>query len=240
MKIVLFDIDHTLTASPKGVNALASKRMFKECFGIDASEDSVEKVGMTEWGIIERVLLKHGSDLLPADNVQHKVPDNIYERWAEILEEESEGKPATLLPGMWELVEALSNDADFKLGLLTGNSYWRSEVKLKAIGIDEFFRARSGEIVGAFGNEARTRDGLIAFAEDRLKFDNDDLIMVDDSLIGAQMLKNRSDIYAIFVATGSASVSELSISGKPVFEDLESPRWEEAYQLLKEWQPNSP
>jgi len=235
MKVVLFDIDHTIMASPPGTNAIASEKAFKECFGISASEDSVEKVGMTEWGIIEKVLLEHGSDLVPADDIQRQVPDKIYQRWAEILEAECVNKPSTLLPGVWELVEALSNDMDFKLGLLTGNSYWRSEVKLKSVGIDEFFRERSGKLIGAFGNEARTRSGLIAFAEDRLKYDSDALALVDDSLLGAQMVKDRKDIYGIFVGTGNASVEELRVSGKPVFEDLGESRWQQAYQLLKEW-----
>lgn len=232
MKVVLFDIDHTIMASPKGANARASERMFQQLFGIKASEDSVEKVGMTEWGIIEKVLRQNQSTPIPVDDVYHRVSDEAYKTWAKIFEEEIKDQPSTLLPGIWELVEALHDTKDFKIGLLTGNSYWRSEAKLKAVGMDEFFRERSGRLVGAFGNEARTREGLIAFAQDRLVFDNDTMSLIDDSLIGANMIRGRRDIFGIFVATGSASQEQLAISDKPVFEDLDEDRWKVAYELL--------
>lgn len=209
--------------------------MFQKVFGIDTTEDAVEKVGMTEWGVIEKVIAEQGSTVVPSDDVQHQIPEEAYRVWAEALEEKIVDRPSTLLPGMWELVEALYNQRDIKLGVLTGNSYWRSEVKLKAIGMDEFFRERSGRIIGSFGNEARTRHGLLAFAQDRLVFDNDTLGILDDSIIGAQMLRGYRDIYAIFVATGHATLEQLSLCERPVFPDLGEGRWQQAYELLMKY-----
>lgn len=232
MNVVLFDIDHTLMASPPGANARASQRMFKDLYGVDASEDAVEKVGMTEWGVIERVLEQVGVNPIPEDDAQHRIPDKVYQYWAEVLKTEIADQPSTLEPGIWDLLNRLADETEVKLGLLTGNSYWRSEVKLEAVGIDEFFRDHGGNLIGAFGNEARTREGLLAFARDRLVFDNDCLSIVDDSLIGAQMLA-ESGVYGIFVGTGSASVDELKQYQQVVFEDFGENRWQEVLQYIQ-------
>lgn len=235
MKVIFFDIDHTLTASPKGVNGESSRLMFQEVLGINATEDSVEKVGMTEWGLLEKVVTQFPESKINNHAIRNGFPDEIGIRWAEILEELLKGKLSTLLPGMWEILVEISNQKDMKLALLTGNSYWRSEVKLKAVGLDEFFRDRTGRLRGAFGNEARTREGLIAFAQDRFVYDHDTMSVVDDSLIGANMVRGRRDVFGIFVATGSATQEQLNISGKPVFKDLDEDRWKVAFELLKRY-----
>lgn len=233
MNVVLFDIDHTIMASPSGANDRASRRMFKDIFGVDTSEDAVEKVGMTEWGLIETVLDRAGANPIPVEGTTHTIPDKAYQYWAQALAEElKQAEPATLLPGIWEMLVALADEPDIKLGLLTGNSYWRSEVKLAAVGVDEFFRDRPGKLVGAFGNEARTRDGLLAFARDRLVFDNDTMTIVDDSLLGAKMLVG-TDVYGLFVATGHATMDELKKHQQVVVPDLGEDRWQKAVDFLK-------
>lgn len=232
MNVVLFDIDHTIMSSPPGANAEASRHMFKEFYGLDTTEDSVEKVGMTEWGLIEKVLAKAGVVPVPKDDAAHSIPEEAYQYWAKVFTQEIQGKSSTLLPGIWDLLVALADQKDVKLGLLTGNSYWRSEVKLKAVGVDEFFRDHKGDLIGAFGNEARTRSGLIAFAQDRLVFDNDCLTIVDDSLIGAKMLADE-EIYGVFVGTGHATVEELRQYQEVVFADFGEDRWEEALKYIQ-------
>lgn len=233
MNVVLFDIDHTIMASPSGANDAASRKMFIDVFGVDTSEDAVEKVGMTEWGLIEKVLEQAGVNPVPDDGSVHSIPQRAYTYWAEVFEQEIKGKPATLLPGIWELLVALADIKEIKLGLLTGNSYWRSEVKLEAVGVDEFFRDHAGKLVGAFGNEARTRDGLMAFARDRLVFDHDRLTIVDDSLIGAQMLVG-TEISGVFVGTGHASVDELKKHQAFVLPDFGEGRWQEVVAYIQQ------
>jgi beta-phosphoglucomutase-like phosphatase (HAD superfamily) len=230
MNVVLFDIDHTIMSSPEGANAKASEVMFKQVFNIETSEDAVEKVGKTEWGLIEEVLVAHGQNL--ADESTHRIPDEAYMVWAEAFKKEIEGKNSTLLPGIWELVNELAQMKEIKLGILSGNSVWRSEAKLASVGLDEFFKDRMGKLVGVFGNEARTREGLLARATDRLVFDNDCLTIIDDSLIGAQMLSNLK-IYSIFVATGSATVEDLKKFQERVYPDFGEERWREVLQYIQ-------
>ncbi len=232
MKVVLFDLDHTLMHSPPGANARSSRVMFKECFGIDTTEDAVEKVGMTEWGLIEKVLSEKAMVSVEQEDGRMKIQDRVYQVWANALEEECKGKVATLLDGMWELVNELANIKDVQLGILSGNSYWRSEVKLRSVGMDEYFRERTGKLVGAFGNEARTRKGLVAFAKDRLIFLDDKLMIIDDSLIGAQMCKEEG-VRSVLVATGSASREELAEYSPFVFDDLGDERWREVVGLVE-------
>lgn len=235
MKVILFDIDHTIMASPPGANKRSSQKMFIEKFGIDVTEDSVEKVGMTEWGIMEKIAASYPNSKIPLDVIQQGVPEEVYQYWADELQKEMAVAPSTLLPGIFELITELSQEKDVKLGLLTGNSYWRSEVKLMSVGLDEFFRDRTGQLRGSFGNESRTREGLVSFAQDRLVFDHDSLSIIDDSLIGANMLHGKREIFAIFVATGSASAEQLQPYGRPVYQDLGEGRWKEALELFKKY-----
>lgn len=232
MKVVLFDIDHTLLASPTGANAEASRIMFNQVFGINTSEDSVEKVGMTEWGLIEKVLHTHGQQLMLNEHGRVEVPEVAYRVWAESLRKTARDKQTRLEPGIKELLEALCAKDEVKLGLLTGNSYWRSEVKLELAGIDTFFRDRTGNLEGAFGNEARTREGLLSFAQDRLVFLHDQLIIIDDSLLGAQMTKEH-DLLGVLVATGSASEEELRNYSPYVYPNLGEERWKEVVSIIE-------
>lgn len=232
MKVVLFDIDHTLMHSPEGANGRSSSVMFRTMFGVEASEDSVEKVGMTEWGVIEKVLNSRGAEAVGENPAQHDIPEEAYKLWADELAKECVESCGTIGVGMRELVESLSGRQDIKLGLLTGNSYWRSEVKLKSVGLDDFFRERTGKLVGAFGNEARTREGLLSFAQDRLVYDHDKMIIIDDSLIGAQMAK-KHDVPIVLVATGSATAEELHEYSPYVFSDLGEERWKQVLEIVE-------
>ena len=141
---------------------------------------------------------------------------------------------AMLCEGVTELLAALAQNKEVKLSILSGNSKARSAVKLRSAGIAEFFTARNGQLRGAFGDEARTREGLIAYAQDRLVFDNDRMMVVDDSLIGAKMTKEHG-IFAIMVATGSASAEELSAYSQYVFPDFGEVRWQQSVTLIENW-----
>src|SRR3989344_541746 len=119
---VFFDIDETLLSVPEGINAKASSVMFKEVFGVDAHEDMIENAGKTEMGIIKEVLEKVG--------INAEVPQEAYKIWAQATRQELQDHPVRILPGIPELLAALSKNLKVKLLILTGNSVWRAEEKL--------------------------------------------------------------------------------------------------------------
>jgi phosphoglycolate phosphatase-like HAD superfamily hydrolase len=193
----------------------------------------VEKVGMTEWGLIEKVLTRNNLPLPHNEQGKLEIPDGCYQAWAEALRQTAKNQPTCLEFGIQDLLNGLEALDDIKLGLLTGNSYWRSEVKLEFGGIDSYFRDRTGALLGAFGNEARTREGLISFAEDRLVFLHDQLIIIDDSILGAEMVRDHN-LVGILVATGSAKADDLRQYSSHVFENFGENRWQQVVKLIDE------
>lgn len=232
MKIVLLDIDQTLLKAPEEANRDASGVMFRTVFNQEVDEGSINNVGMTEMGIIRAVLEKARGGSVEQEPSPIEVPEEAYKVWGDAAREAMRIKPATVLPGVKEFLDELVKDKEVKLGLLSGNSPWRAEAKLVSAGLDHYFRDESGQLLGAFGNESEIRDNLIEIAKDRLGRPGDKAVLVDDSLIGAEMAK-RHNVLAIMVATGSASVEVLSQHVPHVFSDFGEGRGREAANIIK-------
>ena len=93
----------------------------------------------------------------------------------------------------------MEGSENIKLGLLTVNSLYRSEAKLVSAGIDLYFRDPHGDLVGFFDNQATQRPDLITIAKTQCNVAPQDMIIIDDSLIGAEMAKKRQ-IQSVLVA----------------------------------------
>ena len=224
MIYVLIDIDETILSVPKGINAKASSIMFKKVFGIDAHEEMIDNVGKTEMGIIPEVLEKVG--LKTKD-----VPEKAYKVWGEATDELLNKTPARVLPGIPEFLETLSNDPRIKLELLTGNSPWRAEAKLKSVHLDKFFcNSDTKQLNGVFGNMTSKRDELFNIFKKQARFE-DRFIIVDDSIIGARMAK-INNVLTIMVATGRATEEQLKTFSANVFSNLGDNRWKTAISII--------
>lgn len=232
MKLVLFDVDLTLLKVPDEANRESSRVMFREVFKIAADEELIENTGMTEMGIIRAVLGKVNGGGKETESHTVEVPESAYKVWADAAIEIMKTQPAVVLPGVIELLGDLQKDPEVKLGLLSGNSYWRAEAKLKSGGLDGYFRDESGQLLGAFGNESEKREGLIEIAKNRLGNPNDTTTLVDDSSIGAEMAQ-RLSVPAIMVATGKASVEELSYYVPHVLPNFSQGRSKVAADIIK-------
>lgn len=231
---VLVDIDETALSLQEGINRKASAVMFKKMFGIDAHEEMIDNFGKTEMGIIQEVLRKVGASQGKTEREPSivEIPEDAYKVWAQATAQELKDHPATVLPGIPELLTALSKNPKVKLGLLSGNNQWRAEVKLRSVSLDTFFRdPKTGGLNGVFGNMTERRDQLFdiikkqANAEDRF-------IVVDDSLIGAEMAQ-RHNIPLIGVATGRATKEQLRHFTPHVFPDFGENRWQQAVSLIE-------
>lgn len=231
---VLVDIDETAVSLQEGSNRRSSAVMFKDVFKIDADEELIDNFGKTEMGIIQEVLRKVGTSQAKTEREPSivEIPEEAYIVWAQATAQELKDHPARILPGIPELLNALSKNPKVKLGLLSGNNQWRAEEKLKAAGLDTFFRDPvTGQLNGVFGNMAERRDQLFeiikkqASAEDRF-------VIVDDSLIGAKMAQEHN-VPLIGVATGKASEEQLRVFTPHVFPDFGENRWQQAVSLIE-------
>lgn len=221
---VLMDIDETMVSVPAGINALSSEKMFKKVFGVNAHEEMINNVGKTELSIILEVLAKVGIEI-------KEVLPEVYSVWAQTLKEELVHNPVHILPGIPEFLQALSVIPQVKLRLLTGNAPLRAMEKIASGGLDKFFLKPDKSLDGVFGNEAPKRDMLFDILKN--KSDKDDkFVIVDDSLLGAEMGKKYS-IPMILIATGHATEKELKKYSDNVFPDLGENRWKKAISFIE-------
>ncbi|MFH0773254.1 MAG: HAD hydrolase-like protein [bacterium] len=221
---ILMDIDETMVSVPPGVNVLSSKKMFKKVFNVDAHEDLINNIGKTEMSIIPEVLLKVGV-------IIEKVPTKAYFIWSQTLRKELLLNPVRVLPGISEFLQALTLLPKVKLKLLTGNAPLRAMEKLSSGNIEKYFLKPDGSLDGVFGNEATKREMLFDILKSRGNKD-DKFVIVDDSLLGAEMGKKYS-IPMILVATGKATEKELKTYSENVFPDLGENRWKKAILIIE-------
>ncbi len=230
---VLVDIDETMLSVPEGINAKASSVMFKKVFGIDAHEEMIDNFGKTEMGIIQEVLKKVGSNRRTAEQEPSivKIPEEAYKVWAQAMAQELKDHPARILPGIPELLTALSKNPKIKLEILSGNSVWRAEEKLKSVGFDGFFRnPDTTQLNGVFGNMAPQRDQLFDILKQQTAA-GERFVIIDDSLVGARMAQ-AYNTPMIMVATGKANEEQLKSFTPHVFSDFGANRWQQAVSLI--------
>lgn len=220
---VLVDIDETMVSVPPGINAKTSAVMFKKIYGIDANEEMIDNVGKTELGIIKEILIKFKIQ----DSV---VPEEAYKVWAQALDEELARDPVQILPGMVEFLKTLSNNPEVNLVLLTGNSPWRAESKLKSAGFEKYFKDKNGNLKGVFGDMTPKREELFPLLKKQCQ-EEDKFIVVDDSLIGAKMA-NDFGLKLISVETGRAKKEDLQRYTDYVYKDFGDGRWKTAVQVV--------
>src|SRR4051812_10600926 len=160
MKLVLFDIDGTVLLSD-GAGGRAVRRALVEVFGSAGPEDHAFG-GKTDPQIV-RELLQHDGH---ADVHINGQMGRAIDRYVELLNEElnAPGNRAYTLPGIPELLDALSARSDVIVGLLTGNVMEGARAKLTAAGIDpDRFE------VGAYGSDHEARAELPAIARKRVQ-----------------------------------------------------------------------
>jgi phosphoglycolate phosphatase-like HAD superfamily hydrolase len=221
----LFDIDGTLLLVPRQVDKDSSSIMFKKVFQIDANEEMVDNSARPEKHIVTEVLKKF--NILPKDKLI-----SAYKAWGEAEVKLLRKQPGLIMPGMVSLLKKLHENKNISIKLLTGNSSFRAEAKLKSTGLDKYFRdPLSRKLVGVFGEEGNTREELL------LKFlknkkDEDKVIIFDDSLLGGAMAK-KNEIPIILVATGKTPYEVLKQYSHNIFHDLGENRWEKALEIIE-------
>lgn len=221
---ILMDIDETMVSVPPGINALSSKNMFKKVYGVEAHEEMVNNVGKTELSIVREVLAKVGVQI---DSV---TPD-AYSVWADCLKEELLKKPVRVLPGIREFLDSVSVLPQVKLRLLTGNAPGRAFEKIASGGLEKYFLNADNTLDGVFGDEAPKRDMLFDIL--RSKSNKDDIfVVVDDSLLGAEMGKKYS-LPMILIATGHVTEKQLRSYSDTVFPDLGDNSWNQAVSYIQ-------
>jgi phosphoglycolate phosphatase len=160
--LLLFDIDGTLVLGATDAHRDALRAALHEVHGVQvrSARRVVPPAGRTDAEIARALLFDAG---ISAERIDDRAADvreaccRIYPRLS------TDDLSHTVLPGIRELLEWLSQRDDVKLGLVTGNFESVARLKLKRAGIGRFFP--SGQ--GAFGSDAEDRAALPAIARRR-------------------------------------------------------------------------
>jgi phosphoglycolate phosphatase len=230
-RFVLLDLDGTLVTS-RGVGRRALDRAFLIRYGWEAATRGVSFGGMTDPGILDLVFERHGRSRADALADQASLLAE-YVAQLEFVLAETEAKVWSL-PGAAALVASLSASAELEVGVLTGNVEGGARLKLRASGLgDTFFE------VGAFGDDATTRPGLLPVALARANANlptgqapwrAEQVVVVGDTPKDIAVARAHG-ARAVAVATGTASREELADHAPDVLLDSLEPVPETLAQL---------
>jgi phosphoglycolate phosphatase-like HAD superfamily hydrolase len=213
----LFDIDGTLLWTD-GAGRRAIHRALIEVFGTTGPADH-RFDGKTDPQIVRELMRDVGHDDAHIDARLQ----GLFIRYVQCLREElrDPAHPSKPLPGVTDLLNALSRRSDVTLGLLTGNLVDGARAKLEAVGIDpDIF------VVGAYGSDHELRPELPAIAQRRARarlgvdIAGSDIVVIGDTPADLQCGRDIG-VRAIGVATGRYTTDDLAAQGAvAVFADL--------------------
>ncbi|MBI1312203.1 HAD hydrolase-like protein [bacterium] len=152
----LFDIDGTLLSSG-GAGQAAMEVGLARAFGITAPTEGISVAGRTDFAIITDLLDYHSIE--PTAENRRRIIDEYLAH----LPTELAARHGLILPGVIELLNCLSSQADTHLGLLTGNLRRGAELKLTHFELIQHFKC------GGFGDDHRHRDDVARAALDDLQ-----------------------------------------------------------------------
>ena len=203
-KLILFDIDGTLTASAIG-HIEAHAVAYQKVFGIYGSIFMIDFDGKTDRRITKEVLAKLGFE---EQEIEAKLPKHL-QVMGEYYDSLKPYLKPKLLPGVAEMLEKLSSNSNILLGNVTGN--------LERIAIDKLEVARIAKYFefGGFGSESDERPELVRLAIERARergFEGNDVYVVGDTPVDVTA-GNAAGAKTIGVATGSYSAEVLHEAG---------------------------
>ncbi|MGB2694086.1 MAG: HAD hydrolase-like protein [Dehalococcoidia bacterium] len=212
---ILFDIDQTLLYSG-GAGSRAMRQAFAQLYGIEDGFKRVEFSGRTDWSILRNAMQQHG--LLDGHDEGHFRQEmaRFQERYYELLPvalRQAEGGHA--MPGVSELLDALSEHSEARLGLATGNFRRAASLKLSHFALDRHLTE------GGFGDDAEDRGALVGKAIERVSgSDAGTVWVIGDTPLDVQAAQ-ANNARALGVATGPCTVAELlAVGASAALEDL--------------------
>lgn len=205
MRLFLFDIDGTLlTANRAGYLALS--RAMQAVYGTAGAVTDYDFRGKTDPRIVCDLMREAG---LPEAVIHARLGAcfNAYLGHLETLL--ANGHRVDVMPGIAEVVRALSARPDALVGLLTGNIEAGARAKLKPTGLLPFFQ------VGAFGSDDADRRRLPAIACQRARtltghvFPFERVVIIGDTPRDIDCARACGAV-AVAVATGHHAAQELA------------------------------
>jgi phosphoglycolate phosphatase-like HAD superfamily hydrolase len=163
LRVLLWDIDGTLIHSlRRGAFKDYTIPMLEEVFGTAGRLPEMVVAGMTDLQIVAEALKDEG---FTNEHILERI-DHLRESYMGAMHKATTNGDQffELLPGVREVLQAVSDHPRYHSALLTGNIEAAAYLKMKLVGLSEFF-----DLPGAFGDESHDRRDLPAFAADRIR-----------------------------------------------------------------------
>ncbi len=214
--LVLFDVDGTLLLT-NGAGRVAIRQALEAVYGTSGDMEGYNFHGKTDPQIIVELMSSTG---LEEAEVRARMSE-IWPVYLEILGRELETRRVenriTVLPGVADLLAALTSKTGVSLGLLTGNIEQGAKLKLAAAGVPWLFDA------GAYGSDAEVRSEIARVAVERSRSAVGSaaaVLVVGDTPEDIACARDV-DALALAVATGRHGTDELEEAGADaVFADF--------------------
>jgi len=184
---------------------------FEEIFSVPSAFAGIPMAGRTDAWILADGAAAHG---IPGDSSDLSRFRDVYLRHL-VVELDKPGARKGLMPGVRELLDALSSRDDVHLALLTGNYEAGARIKLEYFDLWRYFPC------GAFGDDAPDRNGLVPKALASVAacggpaFSAADAVVVGDTPLDVACAA-FSGARSLAVATGSYDVEQLHAAGADV------------------------
>jgi phosphoglycolate phosphatase len=204
-KFILFDVDHTLIDSG-GAGIVALNVTLEDMTGISNGFKGISVAGKTDMQIVREAMEKF------ALGPDHGMLPSFLDRYLVHLRDAMTKNNGRIKPGVKALLTRLQNQADFRLGLLTGNIEQGARIKLAPFSLNRFFP------VGAYGSDGEDRNHLLPIAVERLAqasgvvVDYLHCIVIGDTPRDVQCAEIHGAA-SIAVATGPYSIEDLKQTG---------------------------
>lgn len=203
-RLILFDIDGTLTRTQNGY--VPFNQAILQTFGIAGDIRTVVPDGNTDPRIVEEIFAAAKVEIRISDESWEQFAANLRLSYANAVREGTITVRA--LPGVMELVKALSSDKTFYQGVVTGNFAVTARVKLDAAGLASYL------CVGAYGSDSPYRPDLPNIAKRRWEqvtgqsIDPGRCVIVGDTPKDLEAAR-ENQMKCVLVGTGRYPVEEL-------------------------------
>ncbi len=203
-RLILFDIDGTLTRSRDGY--IPFNEAIRKTFGVDGDIRAVVPDGNTDPMIVKDIFGQLAIDIEISAIQWRDFSANLRASYHDHL---SRGTTAIrALPGALELLQALAAEESFISSIVTGNFEVTAEVKLVAAGLAPYLRR------GAYASDSSHRPDLPAIAKRRWEEVNgrslnaEHCIIIGDTPNDLEAAR-QNGMKCILVGTGRYSIEEL-------------------------------
>ena len=211
-RLFLFDIDGTLVTAA-GAGRIALGTALRQVYGTTGPIETYDFRGKTDPRIVWDLMTAAGLD---DGAVRARLPACFDAYVAELTRLIGDGARVKIMPGIAEVVRALTVRDDAVVGLLTGNIEAGARVKLRPTGLWPLFR------LGAFGSDHMDRRALPGIACERARriaghdFAFEQVTIIGDTPLDVDCARACGAV-AVAVATGFHPAEDLTACAPDLF-----------------------